>query len=120
MTQILENRRFYPPGVIGAYCVVFFPLGLLLYALNVRRRGGRVMGGVLSGLSAIFAVLTIVYAVIYGRFVEISGLGVFVGIGLIRMEDGPYKTARAQGGVRARWWPPLLWVGAAIVVALLV
>jgi hypothetical protein len=119
MTQSPENRRFYPPGVIGAYCVVFFPVGMLLYAINVRRRGGRALGGVLSGLSAVFAVLVIVYAVNYGRFVEISGLGVFVGIGLIRMEDGPYRQARAHGGLRARWWPPLLWVGAAILVTVL-
>jgi len=110
MTDGVEGKRFYPPGVIAAYCVVFLPIGLLIYGLNVRRRGGRAIGGIMSALSAALFVLIVIFVGVYGRSPGSFGiLGVFVGIGLLRMEDGPYRSARARGGAKAAWWPPLLW-----------
>lgn len=51
--QELQGRRFYPPGVIAAYCILSLPVGLCLYGLNIARRGGRVMGYSMAGTAVL-------------------------------------------------------------------
>jgi hypothetical protein len=120
--QELQGRRFYSPEVIAAYCILLsLPVGLYLYGLNIARRGDRVMGYSMAGISVItfvggmFAVDAMGATMSPYRF-----LGIFVAIGLLNMEDAPYRAALLRGGTRARWWPPLLWVIGSFLVGAIV
>ena len=116
----LEGRRFYRPGVIATYCVLSFPVGLYLYGLNVARRGSRMTGYTLAGMSCV-AFLGMLAAGVMGARVSGFGiLGIFAGIGLLNMEGRPYRLALSRGGGTARWWPPLLWVLGTILLVVII
>jgi hypothetical protein len=121
--QELQGRRFYPPGVIATYCILSLPVGLCLYGLNIARRGGRVMGYGMAGISVITFGGTFAAGAM-GATVSmvsiVSTLPIFVAIGLLNMEDPPYRAALSRGGVKARWWPPLLWVIGSLLVGTIV
>ena len=108
--QDLQGRFFYRPGVVATYCVLSLPVGLYLYGLNVARRGGRVMGYAMAGVSGAVLVGMLVAGAIGARVPGVGILGILVGIGLLNMEDRPYRVALSRGGLTARWWPPLLYV----------
>lgn len=123
--QELQGRRFYPPGVIAAYCILSLPVGLCLYGLNIARRGGRVMGYSMAGTSVVtfwgmFAAgaAGTVAARVFG--LGIGFLSIFVAIGLLNMEDPSYRAALSRGGAPARWWPPLLCVIGSLLVGAIV
>ena len=118
--QDLQGHGFYRPGVIATYCVLSLPVGLYLYGVNVARRGGRVMGYVLSGLSGATFLGMLVAGALGARVSGLGILGIFAGIGLLNMEGRPYRLALSRGGVTSRWWPPLLWVIGSILVVTLV
>ena len=116
--QGLRSCYFYRPEVIATYCVFSLPVGLCLYGLNVARRGGRLVGYAMAGLSAALLV-----GIPFSSVLDSSGLslalpGVFVGIGLLNLEDRPYREALSRGGLTARWWPPLLWAVGLIIAAM--
>lgn len=114
------NRRFYPPGVLAAYAVLFLPVGLYLYGLNVIRRGNRLPGCILAGISGVAFLGMLVVAASGASVFTYGILGIFIGIGLFRMESGPYRRAISRGGVAARWWPPLLWVAGSVILVVIV
>ena len=110
----LRGRRFYSPDVIALYCTFSLPVGFGLYGLNEARRGRRPKGYLLAGLCGAVLLAEIAAASSGGHG---SAFGnVFFGIGLLRMEGGPYRRALLQGGVGARWWPPLVWILALTVL----
>jgi hypothetical protein len=115
----LQRCYLYSPDTIVAYCVLILPVGLYLYGLNVARRGSRIMGYFMVGLSAI-ALLGMLTGFALGIRVSTFGaIGIFVGIGLYKMECSRYRLELSRGAVNARWWPPLLWV-LGLIVALVI
>jgi predicted branched-subunit amino acid permease len=91
------------------------PVGLCLYGLNVARRGDRIVGYALTGLS-----IALVIGTPFSNQPELDGFnlmlpGVFVGIGLLNLENRPYRAALSRGGLTANWWAPLLWVAGLII-----
>ena len=46
--------------------------------------------------------------------------GILVALYLYKMEDGPFNKAISNGAIRARWWPPALWVLAVMILLLVV
>ena len=72
IAQDLQGRGFYRPGVIATYCVFSLPVGLYLYGLNIARRGGRIMGYLLSGISGLLFVGMLAAGAVGAR---VSGLG---------------------------------------------
>jgi len=101
----MSGQRLYSPVVIGLYCgLASLPLGLILYGINVLRRGEVWMGRVLIALAVIVEVCMIL-STFFGQ--DPFGGSLFL---LFRREI-------LQGAVRARWWPPLLWaVGANVLL----
>ena len=112
--------RFYRPGVIAVYCALSLPVGLCLYGLNVARRGSRVIGYTILGTSLVALVGIVLVGILGGRVSRIGLLSIILAIGLQKMEVGPYQQALSRGGRTARWWPPLLWILGALIVALMI
>jgi len=101
--------RFYGPVVIAAYCVFFIPAGVLLLGLNNLRRGNRGMGIVHVTFAAILITLYS-FAVFVGLKISMMWIfGAAAAAFVISYESDQYQRAIRRGGVRARWWPPLLW-----------
>jgi hypothetical protein len=118
--QSLQRRYLYSPDTIAAYCVLSFPVGLYLYGLNVARRGGRIMGYFLAGLSAIVFLGTLTADALGIRGSTFGVIGIFVGIGLYKMECSSYRLELSRGAAKASWWPPLLWILGLIVAVVIV
>jgi hypothetical protein len=109
--------------VLAAYFIVgTLPIGMCLYGLNVARRGGRWIGYTLFVMSALSLVLLLVVAARgqHPSWRILSLLSILVGIGVLRMETGPFKRAIAKGATSARWWPPIVPVLLLIVLMALV
>jgi hypothetical protein len=111
-TGIPAGVKLCAPAVILAYCILGNPwLGLILYGRNVAHRGQRAMGGVISILAALVLALIFIAEIDTPRqrfFLPLFLLSILLGIGVYRLESGPYRRARAEGAARARWWPPLI------------
>ncbi len=106
------KKRLYSPGVIAAYSILTtLPFGLLLYAINIRRRGDKWVGTILALLAAIVLVGSSIAAIMGRRVFGLNFflISVLVAIGLYRIESGPYKKAISEGALPARWWIPALW-----------
>jgi hypothetical protein len=116
----LTGTRLYSPEMIAAYLVLSgLPIGLFLYGLNMRRRGQAVLGGVMCILSAI-TLAGLFLAVAAGRPVAAFGAGAaLVAIGMFSIESGPYRMALRRGAIRARWWPPAVWLVAIYVLTVI-
>ena len=114
--QDLQGRRFYSPGTVAGYCLFSPPVGLCLLGLNAARRGSRSLGYLLAGLSGVVFLGALATAAAGSSVSGFGVFGAFLAIGLFRMEYGPYRLALSRGGVAARWWPPLLWVLASLVL----
>jgi hypothetical protein len=109
----LEGKRFYSPGVIAGYCIVIMTVGLVLYGLNLCRRGKAWNGRLLIILSIIIACQAVVSAFLPGKNIDggiLSMLPIFVALGLYKKEQILYEKAILHGAVTAKWWPPLLWI----------
>jgi hypothetical protein len=105
----LAGVKLYSPGVLAAYFILGnVPIGTALYGLNVARRGDRLIGYVLLGASLLTLVL-LCLAALAGRNLRGWGLlALVMGLGVWRVERGPYRRALQSGAGRARWWPPLI------------
>jgi hypothetical protein len=111
----LVGKCLYSPGAVAGYCVfATMPVGLILYGLNLCRRG-KVWNG---RLLIILAIMVMCYLLIISFSPNRSGFGgilfpilsIFVGIGLYKKEKPVYERAIAHGAIRAKWWPPLLYI----------
>jgi hypothetical protein len=113
----LSGIRLYKPGVLAAYFVLGnLPIGMALYALNVARRGDRILGYFLFGASALALVLLIVVALAGRNLRGWTLLALVIGLAVFRIELRPYRVAVKRGAMPARWWPPLLAVVALMLV----
>ena len=115
--ESLSGRRFYRPGVVAGYCVLSMPIGMILYGLNEARHGRRPAGYVLVGVAAVAAVGFLVGAMMGAQMSSFGSIGIFLAISLYCMESRRFSLARPSGALDARWWPPLLWMLAALLVA---
>ena len=107
----LAGVRLYKPGVIAAYMVLSgMAIGLLLYALNVLRRGQRWLGGLILALSAALVIMIVTIVTMGGRVSGLGMIGVLVAIFVYQLERRPYTLALERGATPAKWWPPLFLV----------
>jgi hypothetical protein len=109
----IEGKRLYSPGVIAGYCIFIMTIGLVLYGLNLGRRGKAWNGRLLIMLSIVIACQTVVSDFLPGKNIGggvLSMLPIFVALELYKKEQIPYEKAISHGAVTAKWWPPLLWL----------
>lgn len=119
------NRSFYSPGILAAYCVFAnFPVGILLYSINLFRRGYLWRGRLLAGLSGLF----LVFQVVQRLFVNSSNftenrseflLNALVAVVLYGTERSHFDRAIRNGGKPARWWLPLILIAGIVAVQFL-
>lgn len=115
--KVSEGVRLYKPGVLALYIVISgLPIGLLLYGLNIARRGQRRLGGVLWVLSGILLALMLALAATGGRVRGFGILSIPIAIWVYGTERKPYALALKKGATPAKWWPPLLLVFGLILV----
>jgi hypothetical protein len=107
----LEGTQLYKPGVLAAYIVLSgLPVGLLLYGINLARRGQRWMGRMVWALAGVLLALVLVAVGVGSR---VSGLGLLsipVAIWVYATERKHYELALQKGARPAKWWPPLFLV----------
>jgi len=108
--------RFYSPGVIAIYCILYLPMGLLLLGLNYIRRGHRANGGIYLALSGILAALYVAATAFETRLSPFLVVSAAAAAFVISTERAPFERAIQSGGAKARWWPPLLWLLGWLVV----
>ena len=107
----LEGVRLYRPGVIAGYTVITgTAIGLLLYALNLLRRGQRWLGVLTLVLcSALFITIAAVFTM-GGSMLGLGLVGVLVAILIYQLERKPFDPALERGATPAKWWPPVFFL----------
>ncbi len=117
---VAQSRSLYSPTTIFIYSVVgVLGTGVVLYGLNLFRRGQKVVGVIFCTIGAL-AFLGVCMLVVLGvRGSSSSALLVLVlAATLFNLEKGPYERAIKNGYGRAKWWPPLVF--AVVAIALVV
>jgi|GEM_PF-1452143 len=113
----LEGVRLYRPGVIAAYTVLSgMAIGLLLYALNLLRRGQRWVGILTLVLCGVLFILIAAVFTMGGRIFGLGLVGVLVALLVYQLERKPFDLALERGATPAKWWPPILFVLGFLVV----
>jgi hypothetical protein len=64
------------------------------------------MGTALWVLAAVAFVVLVVGSAMGRRVGGVGILSIFIGIGVLQLESGPYKRAIARGAIPEKWWPP--------------
>ncbi|MEM9004226.1 MAG: hypothetical protein AAGE59_11980 [Cyanobacteria bacterium P01_F01_bin.86] len=113
-----EPEKLYRPIVIAAYSSAYLPIGLILYGLNIFRRGDRWKGKLIIYLSGLFLILSIVVsnstqAQLYYFFSPL------IAAHLYSLERSYFKRAIREGWQPARWWIPLFFWAFIIFLSLL-
>jgi len=107
----LVGVRLYKPGVIAAYMVLSgMAIGLLLYALNLLRRGQRWVGAVVLVVSAALVIMIVTIVTMGGRVSGLGMAGVLVALFVYQLERKPFALALERGATPAKWWPPIFLV----------
>jgi hypothetical protein len=108
------SKPLYSPIVLAAYSMIFnLFVGIILYGINISRRGYVGRGRVLIVLSGLILVTTalvptnLLSTVQQSKFL-LNGL---VGLSLYAVEKPHFQRAIRNGDQQARWWLPLIWVG---------
>ena len=117
-----EGVRFYPPWVLATYCILAnIPLAIFLYGINIHRRGNVRFGNAIKIMAALAILAMTVGSVFSSKSpgTRFFLLGVVIGIGLFKFEKPHYEKVLAKGAIPAKWWPPLLFLAADILVMLL-
>jgi hypothetical protein len=111
--QSFSGMRLYSPVTIAAYGILTsLPIGVVLYGINISRRGEIWFGRFLIAIGVLVLAGTTIAGILgsdvfRSQFMLVS---IFGAIGLMKMEAVPYKKAIAKGALKAKWWSPLLWV----------
>lgn len=112
--KIASNKRFYSPSILAAYCILSnLFVGIILYGINISRRGYLWRGRVLILLSGLILVTSQILPIleswhtVRSRFL-LNGL---VAISLYTSEKPHFQRAIRHGNQQARWWLPLIWLG---------
>jgi hypothetical protein len=111
--QLFVGKQFYHPKHLAAYSILAnLPLAFFLYGLNVYRRGSFWMGRIILISSALAIIgMSIAFAAgAKGYGIPWTLFSIVVGIGLMKAEKSNYQKAILNGGIRAKWRPPLLFI----------
>lgn len=104
-----ETRRIYSPATIAAYSWLgSFPLGVLLFGINVSRRGKPAVGrGIVA--SAVLLIAALMAAGLAGaELPSMLPLNIVIALGLWKYETPRYERDLRSDARPARWWLPLL------------
>ena len=113
----LEGVRLYRPGVIAGYTVLSgMAVGLLLYALNLLRRGQRWLGVLTLVLCGVLFITIAAVFTMGGGILGLGLVGVLVALLVYQLERKPFDLALERGATPAKWWPPILFVLAFLIV----
>jgi hypothetical protein len=109
----VPTKPLYSPTVLAAYSIFTgLFVGIILYGINISRRGYVWRGRVLIVLSGLIRVLSIFFPTL--RQLTTSPwsllLSTLVAISLYTTEKPHFKRAMRNGGKPARWWLPLIWI----------
>ena len=111
LEQPLMGRKLYSPAVIAVYTIVAnLPMGCILYGLNLRARGQRRLSRLAIWSGAIGLVFLMLLALGGMAPPFAIAIGVCGAINVYKLESRPYERALRDGAIRARWWPPALWL----------
>jgi hypothetical protein len=125
--DLVSAKHLYSPTVIAVYSVLSsLTIGLLLYSINIYRRGQTWMGVIIGSLALIImagrSVAALMGKNVFG--INFFMLSIIIAIGLYNFESEPYKKAISHGAMPAKWWPPiiwaLLWISSLIIVSLFI
>ncbi|MBD1864345.1 MULTISPECIES: hypothetical protein [Trichocoleus] len=120
--KILSKAPLYSPRALAAYCIFFdFGIGTLLYSINVFRRGYLWRGRAIAILSVVLLVVEMFTSASGIRFLAPgrSILNMLVAICLYSAEKPHFNRAVRDGMKQARWWLPLVWILAVVLILLL-
>lgn len=109
-----SNKRFYSPGVLAAYCIFANLLvGIILYGINISRRGYLWRGRVLIVLSSLILATSQVLPILESWHTVRSQffLNGLVALNLYASEKPHFQRAIRHGNQQAKWWLPLIWLG---------
>jgi hypothetical protein len=117
-----QSGNLYSPTTIFIYTVVgVIGTGIVLYGLNLFRRGQKAVGVTFLtiGALAFLGVCAVVVLVVRGSSSSVL-LVLVLAAALFKSEEGPYQRAIKIGYGRAKWWPPLVIAVVAIIVVLVI
>jgi hypothetical protein len=121
LEQSLAGRKLYSPAVIAVYTIVAnLPMGCILYGLNLRARGQRRLALLALWSGAIGLGLLMLLALGGIALPFAIAIGVCGAINVYKLESRPFERALRDGAIRARWWPPALWLLVALGLLALV
>ena len=116
----LAGTRLYKPGLLFAYFALGgLPIGLVTYGVNISRRDSKWFGRSLAASAVVLFVVRAGASLGGNRSSGLGILSIFVGLGVFKMESGPYQRAVRRGARPERWWPPIVGaIGVVMVLAL--
>ena len=107
--QVGQPGKLYRPIIIAAYSYAYLPMGLILYGINIFRRGHCWRGRLLISLSGLLFILSFIASNLLNptqnRLYFFSSL--LVAIHLYSLERPYFKRGIREGWQPARWWIPL-------------
>ena len=113
-TELIPFGPIYSPLAIALHTLVFGPFfGLLLYGMNLMRRGEHLRGRAFAaGAVLLTAASLVLIGVNISGFILLNGL---VAITLYQLEKPHFDYAILHGAHMARWWLPTM-VGIALLI----
>lgn len=106
-------KPLYSPSALAAYCIFTnLFIGIILYGINIYRRGYLWRGRLFIALSGLILLFSI-FVPTMSQFQTIrSGLLLNgpVAISIYTVEKPHFQRVIRHGGKRARWWLPLIWI----------
>ena len=120
--ELSSSQPLYSPGVLAVYCI-FTNLfaGMILYGINIFRRGYIRRGRVFIAWSGLLLVASVFVPILNQLSTVRSGflLNVLVALSLYTVEKPHFQRAIRNGSKQARWWLPLIWIGVIVGTLLL-
>lgn len=121
--EISANKPLYSPAVLAAYCIFTnLFVGIILYGINIFRRGYVWRGRVLIALSSLILVASVLVPIVDSLSMSRAQfvLNALVALSLYAVEKPHFQRAIRNGSKHARWWLPLILIGVIVGTLLLV
>jgi hypothetical protein len=122
--EISSSQPLYSPGVIAAYCIfTSLFVGIILYGINLSRRGYLWRGRVLIASSGSILAASLLPPILDSFSMTLSQskflLHGLVALSLYKAEERHFQRSIRNGNPQARWWLPLIWLGVGVIAVLL-